>query len=920
MKENQGERNTPCRGNRGFQGRLLLGFGLAVLCGGVGNGQSEFQFQTGRRTFPLVESNPARISLADFDGDEVDDALVTDTITGTVRCFFGDPRGRFVVGPTTSLALSHFDLLTADFDGDGRCDVATAGVLNGGVSGGIAVGYGDGTGRFSSPIAIPLPTFNPGELAWADVDGDGIEDLLVVLSSRDTLGILPGDGSGGFGALAETGAGPAPRDLVLGDFDGDDTVDVVIGNTPAGGGVSFLRGNGVGFDPPVFFGTDGGVSFLVARDLDGDGDLDVAFSQYEENRAGWLMGDGAGGFSGLQFFPELLSRPLTVLSEDFDADGLFDLAVLYGSSNGDRAAIYRGDGTGGFSQLSEPTGGHDAVHMVAADFDRNCRIDLLIANRSSDDLTLALNTGRGEFDSATPIATQAAGSRGVAVGDYDEDGHVDLASATSQVGEIEILLGDGFGGYGFGAIIAAGIEGDLLTADFDGDGHLDLAGTKSSTDRAVILWGDGQGGFGAPSEFVAGINPRAIVSGDFDQNGFPDLAIAGQGSGCDPIECNFDGDARVFLNDGFGGMVQSAVFAQGVTRVTQLHPGDFNQDGNPDIVVQATGLGLRLFEGDGAGGFTLGTDLEGGGNLRDLLSADFDGDGKLDLAWTEFRVLGPASVVVRLGSGSGTFSSPQRYDVLESPEALVEADFDGDGDLDLVVGNSRRDVVSDPLTVLEGDGAGGFTPFPVHFGAGNEPTSLVAIDGDEDGQPDVLAVNGRDEPLTLLFNRSSSHILGRRGNVNAKGGGITDVLFVNGSAGHGVERRLVVDAAGPLTFEMAAPPSRPGGPSPWAAYAYLGEPTPELLSPLPFDLGLFCHQTFLTDPWPKNLLAIWNNAGRPELLGFETFRSSPAPDRFLEVGAIGQEVTIFLQGLIKDRQAPNGRAAVTNGVVVEARF
>ncbi len=159
----------------------------------------------------------------------------------------------------------------------------------------------------------------------------------------------------------------------------------------------------------------------------------------------------------------------------------------------------------------------------------------------------------------------------------------------------------------------------------------------------------------------------------------------------------------------------------------------------------------------------------------------------------------------------------------------------------------------------------------------------------------------------------------RLGNVNALGaGGIMDVLFVNGSAGTGFDRRITVNRNAPLQISMAAPLSPVS--APFVAYAYAGDAIVDLERVLPSGVGTFCMPNPITDPAAPPLLApleIWNNLGFPGQVGAATRASLAAPSILVDLPAgPGRGLTVFIQALIRDDNSPNGQIAVTNSVTI----
>ena len=157
----------------------------------------------------------------------------------------------------------------------------------------------------------------------------------------------------------------------------------------------------------------------------------------------------------------------------------------------------------------------------------------------------------------------------------------------------------------------------VAAGDLNGDGHIDLVVANQSTGEVDVLLGDGQGGFGPPSKFAAGASPFFVIIADFNRDGNPDLAVAGS-----------TGGFSVLLGDGTGHFGPRTEFP---IAGTALAAGDFNGDGILDIAV-ANSAGVAVLLGDGAGGFGPATMFSAGTATRGVVVGDFNSDGRLDLA------------------------------------------------------------------------------------------------------------------------------------------------------------------------------------------------------------------------------------------------------------------------------------------------
>jgi hypothetical protein len=331
--------------------------------------------------------------------------------------------------------------------------------------------------------------------------------------------------------------------------------------------------------------------------------------------------------------------------------------------------------------------------MAVSDFNRDGTPDLAVANFTSNSVSVLLGTGAGGFTPAggSPFA---AGTfvRGVAVGDFNADGKPDIAISNVLDGTVTVLLGDGSGGFtpASGSPVATGnAPRSMAVGDFNGDGKPDLAVTNEFMNAVTVLLGDGAGGFtpASGSPFATGTSPASVAVGDFNGDGKPDLAIAN----------SMDGTVTVLSGTGAGGFTPASgsPFATGISPASVV-VGDFNGDGKPDLAVANSGSNdVTVLLGNGLRGFTpaTGSPFAAGISPASVAVGDFDGDGKPDLA-----IADPSGndVTVLSGNGSGGFTpatgSPFAAGI--SPASVAVADFSGDGKPDLAIANSGSNNVT----------------------------------------------------------------------------------------------------------------------------------------------------------------------------------------------------------------------------------
>ncbi len=382
--------------------------------------------------------------------------------------------------------------------------------------------------------------------------------------------------------------------------------------------------------------------------------------------------------------------------------------------------------------------------------------------------------------SFTPVEsgpfTAGANPFSVAVGDFNGDGKPDFATANFDGSSVTVMLGDGLGGFAAapGSPLPGGISSiGVAVGDFNGDGFQDLALANFTSANVTVLLGDGQGAFApAPgSPFVVGTSPQYIAVGDFNGDGIQDLVTPNFGSST----------VTVLLGNGAGGFAPSpgSPVAVGSSPIAVV-VGDFNRDGIQDIATaNYEGNSLTVLLGNGSGGFSTapGSPVAVGASPTFLSAGDFNGDGITDLAATDGS---SGTVSVLLGNGLGGFSPAPNspFSVGSEPFSLAVADLNGDGISDLVASNYG----SGTFTALLGNGLGGFAPgSPVTVGP--SPLSLAVADFNRDGIEDVV----------IAFNTGSSNAAVLLGGGAAAGGSpvITTTSLPAGTVGIAYSQTLV---------------------------------------------------------------------------------------------------------------------------------
>ncbi|MFQ5587938.1 MAG: FG-GAP-like repeat-containing protein [Nitrospiria bacterium] len=422
------------------------------------------------------------------------------------------------------------------------------------------------------------------------------------------------------------------------------------------------------------------------------------------------------------------TSPTDVATGFFNEDIFPDLAVTHGP---DQIQIFLGQASGVFIPATPPSilVGNDPAGIGVGDFNRDGLADLVVSNRGSGTISRLMGVGDGKFSTIAPI-TQGIGTAPgpIAVADLNQDERLDLVIANTGSDDLSILIGDGSGSFSVNTTICptplckvAGPPTDIATGDFNGDAILDLA-VATNTGTVSLFW-SGQGSIN--TELAAGTNPSAIATADFNGDGHLDLAVANAGSD-DLSVFKGDGNERFDKVDCLPGPDPAT---DPIAENCPLSPGgapgamltvDFEQDGDQDLVIANTATGtLSVAPGKGDGRFdppsktfTVGAAPKG------VVLSDLNQDGREDL--------------VALNTGEDTFS------ILLSQKSPVAGAVIGPRDLEgNPVGtvrymNTALDV--DPA-LTQTSSSGRFIVFDLPFG-------LITLKGRRATAPGVTALTG----------------------------------------------------------------------------------------------------------------------------------------------------------------------------------
>ena len=685
----------------------------------------------------------------------------------------------FTQAPVYPVGSDIRSVATADFDGDGRPDLAVA---NADAST-VTVVLKAGLNQPAILNTYAVGTF-PLSVVTGDFTGDGKPDIISASNSTSTISVLRNNGSGGFVSGGTFNSGSGGVDMAVGDFNNNGTLDVAVA---LGSSVSILQGNGQGsFSVPTFFSAsankiiaadfnndgkldlavvgnttqirlnNGAAQFassacavpsnsggLAAGDVNGDGKVDLVRANILSAQIQVHLGDGAGCL-GASTNTDVLNagRPGFVALGDLNKDGKLDIVA------GATVLLNTGSGAFGppFAYGMGSLGADPGANTVISDFDGDSNLD--IASASSGSAGILFGDGVGGFRFA--VGQAGRGAFGLAQGDLNSDGKPDVVAMSN--GNFVVMLGDGTGKLATPSIVTVPSSSSFVgpvIGDFNGDSKLDVAVVDDTHNgpggmaRFHVALGDGLGGFGSPiSTSFEFFDPFAVGGGDLNGDGKTDLVTVNR----------FVGSISIGLSDGSGHFTMQP----NISLSTAVNPvgvafADFNNDGKMDLAVPS-GFGFTILLGNGAGGFAAPTRITTA-NSSSIRAGDLNGDGKIDLAMVSEEINGKTSVV--LGDGTGGFGAPLQFNIGTFPSDLTLADFNNDAKLDLAVAISVQDPSPSPtrsnIAVLLGDGAGGFGS-PVNFVPERTSSRIITADLNRDARPDIITANQPANNLTVALN------------------------------------------------------------------------------------------------------------------------------------------------------------------------
>ena len=643
----------------------------------------------------------SHISVSDFNNDgKLDIAVSLEQAIDNINIFLQNTENNdFTLTNKYTAGDSPTELVHADLDHDGIEDLVALNIFQNTFT--TLQGFTEGS--FAVKESVTTPNF-PYALHIADMNGDDNTDVVLLSISSGEFTVFAGDGALNFSAPILELAGSAPEWLTVGDLDHDGKPDIAVNNTGEETiGIHYYK------PPPINLNTitpapnainitkEQEINFEFSRDID-----PISIDNTSIVIKGKLSGTKLN--SDFSVVNNTISINPNGIGQDF-IPGEKVMLSLTNSITGTEQEIFEGTGgtfytvgtsssQGSFLDGGNINIGSSNVDFASADFNGDFISDFAIINNGDSKLIIYLNNNDGTFVQHNTY-TIASNPSSIVVIDFNNDSFNDVAIADNTDETVKMYSNDGSGDFSqfFQITLPIGFKAsEIKTADFNSDGFEDLLIGNTEGPEFIIYEGLEDGTFTFWNSFNSGTTfINQIDIHDVDGDGLFDIVV-------NPGDTD---DFEIFLQ-------QSGTFISNqqipneanITTISQLKLQDFNNDNFPDLIYSDPGnsaIHIHLNVGDGTFGIRNSYDIS---SPNDFTCNDFNGDGFQDII-TISTLDNTANVF--LGLGDGTLDLPVSYTTGEQPIKIIELPIDSDDDLDILTLNNVNHDISILLNDAEAE-------------------------------------------------------------------------------------------------------------------------------------------------------------------------------------------------------------------------
>ncbi|HYK45945.1 MAG TPA: VCBS repeat-containing protein, partial [Parafilimonas sp.] len=753
--------------------------------------------------------------------DKPFDVSQFDNVQATNSPLFNNSWYGFATGIYGS-GQSPSQVKSADLDNDGDSDII---VSQENFSNGFVVLKNQGNFLFSAPVKYKS-TKASKDIVVADLNNDGKKDVALTNSGfyfdGNTISVYFNQGSGNFGNATNYTVSTDPIGIAAADFDNDGDADLAVANNRASGGtISILVNKGDGtFKTAVNFPAGQTPYKITVAKINNDNLIDIVVAN-EGEKMNILFNGGSNNFSNrveTVVQSEAWGGDLNANVEAADIDNDGDNDILYSSSltwdgnNTGQIALFRNTGNGTFSptqliNLGIFSGG--AVDMDVADLNGDGWKDIVGANfsgRIGDGYQVVLNNGSGNF---LPAVVKPAGQSTytLTTADVNNDHKIDVITCDWYSLQVTVHKNNGNANFPIPPMFNSNnaTAGALDAADIDGDGDLDVVSSASSIAavnvKVTVQKNNGNGTFtDGVSYSIRGGGVRAKFR-DLNGDGKPDLLFA-TAIGSPPY------DFHTAINNGDGTFGARQTWSMNACGWNDIETADLDNDGDLDVVVtewlgcqNISNSARRIFisKNNGHGVFSAPLIKIVNPFPGSIATGDFNEDGKIDLVTGQ-----SPGIDLHRGTGTGDLLPPVSFATQKAPYTIIATDLNNDGHLDIA---ACTEYNSEGMSVLLGSGNGTFQPAQNYDGAYSpdlrNESGIATGDVDADGDIDIIVGNAASNDVSIYLNKGDGHFIFRERAgmywgvaspvyADFTGDGKNDIIAIVGTPPSGIASQLAL--------------------------------------------------------------------------------------------------------------------------------